>query len=1268
VVRSSSSAVRRQQAARTAQGAVAFALPRPGEVIGTFVLEEAIGVGGMGAVYRALDAQLDRHVALKLLPPDQTSDPEIVQRFYQEGRSAARLDHENIARVYSIGQDGPHHYIAFEYIEGITVRRRVDENGPLPVGEAVDIALQIASALVHAAGRGVVHRDIKPSNIILTTRGRAKLVDMGLARRFEREADHGLTQSGMTLGTFDYISPEQARDPRDVDVRSDLYSLGCTIFHMLTGQPPFPGGTVLQKLLQHQEEPPPEVQSLNPAVPVELARIITRLLAKDRDRRYQSAEQLVRDLLVVAGKLGVPVLSPDQHTWISAGHHVTWERHLIWFFPALAFCVVVAGLVWWGRELNTPVPAEPGLGLPRSPRVEAGAKGRTTPPPGQAAAASVAGETDDSSPTVAALPRSISVRPGEDLYSAIATAPAGSILTLTDDGPYLLGGRSGGIRGPQSLLNRDLTIRAESGIRPVLRFAADAKLADPTRSALLPFVGGDVTIEGLTFELDRESPDDIATAISAEDSELTVRGCLFRQIVVRPGRNRAAVRVRDLKTTPATGDRSPRFFADSCHFDGGQIGIVAEGPADILLRDCTLGPGTPAIWIDNSRTGVPVPAEVRLRHSSLMAGPGPVFEIEGAVARVMVDDCVIAPAGNAQPTLVAVDYPRNLIWRGRSNLYSRIHAYMEPTQNVEGAERVDEFSRWKETPSEVREVDTIVASAPVWKSPQPLRDLVIEQGDPTQAFLLDPAFLQSSFFGARQGPYGARLADTVRLAARPAQGSGEDTTREFDPADDTIDKAESKGQQPTEPPNTAPPSAATVQSPDRSSPTPQPPVAQQEATTNLPTMPPMTTSPGPDTEHPDAADPRSDADTAAAPARQRNDVEARAQVKAEPSSGTANQRRETEQDLIRTAEQFSKALDRLGSNGGTLKIASEAELELPATDLAGAGQWRFEAQPGLRRPRIRFRPSVFTSRPPTAWTVLFNLQSGTLHLQGLDLLIPSQDPEAPPTGPEAAIGVSAGTRLELTGCTITIAGHSATSAAVVVQPGAAEAASTAKDHPESPRPAAISITNAFLRSSGDCVAVSSGRLLDLRLRNVLVGTEGSLLHALGSSHIDRATTALKVKIERALARTRGGLIFLESTPDEKELPRTEIEAGLSIFTTAGAAPLFRVDGQGQMELLHDRIIWKAEKVAYDQITTYRRDQILQTGVSPRDYTRSDWRTAFDPKDEWPIVDGVKFQSKLELWRSAGSLTKDDLKQDPRSAAADRGPDLGQIPAAPPAGS
>ena len=328
-------------------------------MIDSFVLEAAIGEGGMGAVYRRWIPSSSATSLLKLLPPDQANDAEVVQRFYQEGRAAAQLDDENIARVFSIGQDGVYHYIAFEYIEGSTVRQRVEAQGALPVPEAVNIALQIAGALVHASRRGIVHRDIKPSNIILTPQGRAKLVNMGLARRFERGADHGLTQSGMTLGTFDYISPEQARDPRDVDVRSDLYSLGCTFFHMLTGRPPFPGGTVLQKLIQHQEEPPADVRALNPEVPVELATIISKLMAKDRDRRYQSPEHLMRDLLAVAGAVGLATPHQVLPNWLAETPRPSWEHHLVWLLPALGFLFVVAGLVWWGRELTRPSTRSP---------------------------------------------------------------------------------------------------------------------------------------------------------------------------------------------------------------------------------------------------------------------------------------------------------------------------------------------------------------------------------------------------------------------------------------------------------------------------------------------------------------------------------------------------------------------------------------------------------------------------------------------------------------------------------------------------------------------------------------------------------------------------------------------------------------------------------------------------------------------------------------------------------------------------------------------
>ena len=221
--------------------------PRPEEVA-HFELIEPIGVGGMAAVFRARDTQLDRIVALKILPPPMDRDPENVRRFHQEARAPPPPpDHENIAQVFFCGEDQGLHFIAFEYVEGDNLRVILERRGRIPVGESIRYVLQVATGLEHAASRSVVHRDVKPSNIIITPTGRAKLVDMGLARSLEPHADAGLTQSGVTLGTFDYISPEQALEPRDADSRSDLYSLGCTFYHMLIGQAPVPEGTWLPR-------------------------------------------------------------------------------------------------------------------------------------------------------------------------------------------------------------------------------------------------------------------------------------------------------------------------------------------------------------------------------------------------------------------------------------------------------------------------------------------------------------------------------------------------------------------------------------------------------------------------------------------------------------------------------------------------------------------------------------------------------------------------------------------------------------------------------------------------------------------------------------------------------------------------------------------------------------------------------------------------------------------------------------------------------------
>jgi serine/threonine-protein kinase len=298
----------------------------------------------MGAVFRATDTMLNREVALKVLSRDQGADDDTRRRFQNEAQSAARLDHENIARVYYVGEDRGLNYIVFEYIEGKNLRDLVHEHGgPLSLADAVSYTLQLAKALEHASSRDVVHRDIKPSNVLITAEGRAKLVDMGLARLHQVDAaGMDLTQSGVTLGTFDYISPEQARDPRSADVRSDMYSLGCTLYFMLTARPPFPEGTVLQKLLQHNSDEPPDAREFNPQVTDDVATVVRKMLAKNPRKRYQNPGELIEDLLVLADQVGLPSTAWGVGLPTTAGSQPsTWMQHLPWIVPTMALLVVV---------------------------------------------------------------------------------------------------------------------------------------------------------------------------------------------------------------------------------------------------------------------------------------------------------------------------------------------------------------------------------------------------------------------------------------------------------------------------------------------------------------------------------------------------------------------------------------------------------------------------------------------------------------------------------------------------------------------------------------------------------------------------------------------------------------------------------------------------------------------------------------------------------------------------------------------------------------
>lgn len=406
-----------------------------GERLGYFELEKFVGGGGMGAVFQATDTMLGRTVAVKVLSQDQASEEDTLLRFKNEAQSAARLDHENIARVYYVGEDRGLNYIVFEFIEGENIRDLVDRRGGLPLGEAISYTLQIAEALDHACQRDVVHRDIKPSNVLITAEGHAKLVDMGLARLHQVEhSGDDLTASGVTLGTFDYISPEQARDPRTADVRSDLYSLGCTLYFMLTGKPPFPDGTVLQKLLQHQGDEPPDPREVRSDLPQEMTRLLSKMLFKSPEARYQQPSELIADLLLLADRLGIRHVVKPGKVWV-AEPRSRWamlRQHAPWMVPVATLLAVVLLMDYLGSPsplASTPMDDMPVVREQSDQGTDhAPTKPKDTAPPvdpanGKAPSDGSAGPTlpDKDPPPTAPPPDDTSDRPSESVASSTGT-------------------------------------------------------------------------------------------------------------------------------------------------------------------------------------------------------------------------------------------------------------------------------------------------------------------------------------------------------------------------------------------------------------------------------------------------------------------------------------------------------------------------------------------------------------------------------------------------------------------------------------------------------------------------------------------------------------------------------------------------------------------------------------------------------------------------------------------------------------------------------
>jgi serine/threonine protein kinase len=312
--------------------------------LGQYKILDRLGRGRMAGVYKAVHT-LGQTLAIKVLPPSRAKNPIMLGRFQREARLALRLKHPNVVRSFQIGQAAGLHYLVMEYLEGETLdevmqRRARQGSGRMPPAEAVRLIHQALTGLEHIHELGMVHRDLKPANLMLVPLPRAgepdnteqatvKILDIGLGRDLFEEKEPAsddkidLTAEGVILGTPDYLAPEQARDPRSIDIRADIYSLGCVLYHLLTGQPPFPDTNIINQMVRHATEAPRPLQQFNSAIPDGLQQIVSYMMAKQPDQRYPNPERAAQALqmfLMADSQAPVPAAEPPQMrqylTWL----------------------------------------------------------------------------------------------------------------------------------------------------------------------------------------------------------------------------------------------------------------------------------------------------------------------------------------------------------------------------------------------------------------------------------------------------------------------------------------------------------------------------------------------------------------------------------------------------------------------------------------------------------------------------------------------------------------------------------------------------------------------------------------------------------------------------------------------------------------------------------------------------------------------------------------------------------------------------------------
>ncbi len=713
-----------------ARNSTAAAESLKGKKLAHFELIEPIGVGGMAAVIRANDLQLGRIVALKILPPEMAVDPENISRFRQEARSAAKLDHENIARVYFCGEDQGLHFIAFEFVDGVDLRTLMARGGPLQPDQAIKYLLQITTGLAHAASRGVVHRDIKPSNIIITPEGRAKIVDMGLAR--STDVHGGVTQSGVTLGTYDYISPEQAIEPRSADIRSDIYSLGCTFYHLLTGQPPVPEGTAAKKLHHHQNIAPVDPREFNPAIPDELVAVLGKMMAKEPRDRYQRPEQLIQHLLGVAQRMNMPAEAAGAESLLFVDARLPQPPR---YSPVLVAAAAIAAVTIIAVILGVGGNSSDSRPLPPAPWQSKPTTVAAANPPAPVS------PVEDPSEHLAVEKEQRTAATIDDLARLLADPTVDNIVLTGDDYNLADLARSDvSDEAPRLSLTANHSVKLigkakSEGGRPTVRWNVEAATGrDPDRTlGLLNAMSGSsaiqVELQHLKFVVQAANSESPVFAVVAHGlSRLRVFDCEFEHAAKSDSPGGGAVQFE------GTGLGSSVLELDECSFDHGSCAVDGSNRALVRARQCAFGPHD-AIFLFHEK-GLPATANpdrllAELNHCTVRMRDGDIFRLDSSVSgTIRAGNCLFArdPAGSSVVLVHQQDAYQKVIFDVLADSNRARNVYQGLVYWANPSVQVDRPPQFKD-----RDGIELAADRPPWKNPQPLRML---DASPRDAFTL----------------------------------------------------------------------------------------------------------------------------------------------------------------------------------------------------------------------------------------------------------------------------------------------------------------------------------------------------------------------------------------------------------------------------------------------------------------------------------------------------------------------------------------------------